>query len=74
VSGDARDPRETQPHPPEGTGERPKPPAEPGRPSEPPPARRDALADDELLPVFEADLDLPRLSAAVISTTAMEES
>ena len=74
VSGDARDPRETQPHPPEGTGERPKPPAEPGRPSEPPPARRDAFADDELLPVFEADLDLPRLSAAVISTTAMEES
>jgi putative transposase len=74
VSGDARDPRETQPHPAEDTGERPKPPAEPGPPPEPQPARRDAFADDEVLPVFEADLGLPRLSAAVISNTAMEES
>jgi len=74
VSGDAGDPRETQPHPTDDIGERPKPPAEPSRPPAPPPARRDAFADDEILPVFEADLDLPRLSAAVISTTAMEES
>src|SRR5260370_40704272 len=74
VSGDAREPRETQPHPAEDAGERPKPPAEPGPPPEPRPARRDAFGDDEALPVFEADLDLPRLSAAVISTTAMEES
>src|SRR5207244_2429495 len=41
----ARDPRETQPHPAEDTGERPKPPAEPGRPPEPQAARRDAFAD-----------------------------
>lgn len=30
-------------------------------------AKCDLFADDEILPVFEADLDLPRLSAAVIS-------
>jgi putative transposase len=74
VGADARDSRETQPHPAEDTGERPKPPTEPGPPPKPPPARRDAFADEEVLPVFEADLALPRLSAAVISTTAMEES
>ena len=74
VSGDARDPRETQPHPAEDTGEPPKPPAELGPPPEPPPARRVDFADDEILPIFEAALDLPRLSAAVISTAAMEES
>jgi putative transposase len=74
VTGVARDPRETQPHLAEDTGEPPKPPTEPGPPAEPPPARRDAFADDEILPVFEAALDLPRLSAAVISTAAMEES
>src|SRR5260370_14243995 len=72
VSGDARDPRETQPHPAEDTGERLKPPAEPGPPPEPQPARRDVFADDEVLPVFEADLDFPRLSAAVILTNAIE--
>jgi len=74
MSGDARDPRETQPQPGEDTREPPKLPAEPGPPPEPQPALRDAFADDEVLPVFEADLDLPRLSAAVISTAAMEES
>ena len=74
VSRDARDPRETQPHSAEDTGERPKPPAEPAPPPELPAARRDAFADEEVLPVFEADLDLPRLSAAVISSTATEES
>jgi putative transposase len=66
--------RETQPHPGDPLGERPKPPAEVGPPLEEPPGRYDAFADDEILPVFEADLDLPRLSAAVISTAAMEES
>ena len=40
---------------------------------EPPPVRPAAFADDEILPVFEADLDLPHLSAAVISTAAMEK-
>jgi hypothetical protein len=74
VRGDARDSRETQPHPAEDAGEPPKPPAEPGPPPEPPPARGGAFADDEILPVFETALDLPRLSAAVISTAAMEES
>ena len=39
-----------------------------------PSPRHDALVDDEILPVFEAPLDLPRLSAAVISNAAMEES
>jgi putative transposase len=55
-------------------GERPKPPtkADPTPPRTPFP-RGDALVDDEVLPVFEADLDLPRLSAAVISNAAMEE-
>ena len=37
----------------------------------PPPVRHTAFADDEILPVFEADLDLPHLSAAVISTAVM---
>jgi len=73
VSGDARDPRETQPRPAEDAGQPPKQPAEPAPPPEPSLARRDAFADDEILPVFEAALDLPRLSAAVISTAAMEE-
>jgi hypothetical protein len=39
----------------------------------PPPVRPGAFADDEILPVFEAALDLPHLSAAVISTAAMEK-
>jgi hypothetical protein len=41
--------------------------------AEAPPVERGTFADDEVLPVFEADLDLPRLSAAVISNAAMEE-
>jgi hypothetical protein len=55
-------------------GEHPKAPteADPTPPRTPSP-RCDALVDDEILPVFEADLDLPRLSAAVISNAAMEE-
>jgi len=72
VGEGTRDPQETQPHPAEDTEERPKQLAEPGPRPEPPPARCDAFTDDEILPVFEADLDLPRLSAAVISTTPME--
>jgi hypothetical protein len=36
-------------------------------------ARCDAFGDDEILPVFEADLDLPHLSAAAISIAAKEE-
>jgi hypothetical protein len=39
-----------------------------------PSSRRDALVDDEILPVFEADLDLPRLSAASMSTASVGES
>jgi hypothetical protein len=55
-------------------GADPKPPTEAGpMPLGTPSPRRDALVDDETLPVFEADLDLPRLSAAVISSVAMEE-
>jgi putative transposase len=73
VDGTAN-PRETQPHPAEDTGERPKPTAEVGPIPTPLSPRCDAFADDEILPVFEADLDLPRLSAAVISTAAMEKS
>jgi len=51
----------------------PKPAAEADPTPRTPSPRRDALVDDEILPVFEADLDLPRLSAAVISNAAMEE-
>ena len=54
-------------------GEYPKPPTEADPTPRTPSARRDALVDDEILPVFEADLDLPRLSAALISNAAMEE-
>jgi hypothetical protein len=32
-----------------------------------------SIVDDEILPVFEADLDLPHLSAAAISIAAKEE-
>jgi putative transposase len=55
-------------------GEHPKPPTEVDSTPRVPSARRDALGDDEILPVFEADLDLPRLSAAVLSSAGMEES
>jgi len=55
-------------------GVHPKPMAEAALTPRPPSPRRDALVDDESLPVFEADLDLPRLSAAVISNVAKEES
>ena len=50
-----------------------EPPAQATPAPKPPPVRPAAYADDELLPVFEADLDLPHLSAAVISTAAMEK-
>ena len=47
-------------------------------PASPPVARPDAFADDEILPVFEADLDLPHpVVASVIAvqnTSGMEES
>ena len=63
---------ETQPDPTEHPGERTKPPAG-VLPAEAPPAGGGAFADDEVLPAFEADLDLPHLSAAVISKAATEE-
>jgi len=50
-----------------------EPPAEAAPAPKPPPVRPAAYADDEILPVFEADLDLPHLSAAVISTAAIEK-
>ncbi len=65
--------RETQPHPAEVTGEHPKPPAGVDPATKQPSARCDAFGDVEILPVFEADLDLPHLSAAAISIAAKEE-
>ncbi len=66
--------RETQPHPADDAAEHPKPPSKVVPALERPSARCGALVDDEILPVFEADLDLPRLSAAVMSTASVEES
>jgi putative transposase len=56
----------------EHSGNRPTQPVG-GAPAAPPP-KCESSSDDESLPVFEADLDLPRLSAAIISSAAMEES
>jgi putative transposase len=47
--------------------------AEAEPPPERPSGRCDAFVDDEILPVFEADLDLPHLSAAVVSTAPVEK-
>ena len=62
---------------PAGTEGRRRPTAE-ASPASPPVARPDAFADDEILPVFEADLDLPHpVVASVIAvqnTSGMEES
>jgi putative transposase len=55
-------------------GGHPRPPGEVDSTPRTPYARRDVLGDDEILPVFEADLDLPRLSAALLSSAGMEES
>jgi len=60
-------------HTAEDAGEHPKPPDVDPAPQAPSP-HHDAPADDEILPVFEADLDLPRLSAAMISAAAVGES
>jgi hypothetical protein len=65
---------DTQPYPADDGGERPKPTAKVAPTPERPSARCGAFVDDEILPVFEADLDLPRLSAAVRSTVSVEES
>jgi len=65
VANAALDPHETKPPCLE------EPPAEAAPAPKPPPVRPAAFTDDEILPVFEADLDLPHLSAAVISTAAM---
>lgn len=74
IAGDGTaDRRETEPRPAHDIGECPKPAAEVAPTAEPPATRRSAFVDDEILPIFEADLDLPHLSAAVISTAAMEE-
>ena len=73
VGNGTADCRETEPHPADDIGERPKLAAEVAPTAGPPATRRNVLADDEILPIFEADLDLPHLSAAVISTAAVEE-
>lgn len=58
-------------------GERQKPPAGES-PAPKPPACPNAFTDDEILPVFEADLDLPHLAVAgavtATNTPRMEES
>ncbi len=74
VGGSAANRRETPPYPAEVTGEHPEPPAEVALTAERRATLHDALVDDEILPIFEADLDLPHLSAAVISTAAVKES
>lgn len=74
VNDDTADRGETQSHPADDTGEHPKPPAEVDPAPERPPARCEAFVDDEILSVFEADLDRPHLSAAAMSTAAVEES
>ena len=76
VGDSAANRRETQPHPAEVTGERPKPPAG-ASPSANRPACPNAFTDDEILPVFEVDLDLPRLGVAGViakNASGMEES
>jgi putative transposase len=65
---------DAQPHPTDGAGGRPKTSAKVAPAPERPSARCGALVDDEILPIFEADLDLPRLSAAIRSTVSVEES
>ena len=64
---------ETVGHTTDDAGEHPKPPDVDPAPRTPSP-QHDAPADDEILPVFEADLDLPRLSAAMMSAAAVGES
>lgn len=61
-------------HTADDAGEHPKPLAEVDPTPETASPRRGTFVDDEILPVFEADLDLPRLSAAVMAATAREES
>ena len=73
VGDGTADRREPEPDPAGGIGVLPQPDAEAAPTAEPPATRRDCFVDDEILPVFEADLDLPHLSAAVISTATMEE-
>jgi putative transposase len=73
VGDSAANRRETQPHPADNIEEHPKPPAGVDPAVERPSARCDAFGDDEILPIFEADLDLPHLSAAAISIAAKEE-
>ena len=68
VANAALDPRVTKPQCLE------EPPAEATHAPKPPPVQPAAFADDEILPVFEADLDLPHLSVAVISTAAGQQS
>src|SRR5271157_479723 len=68
---------ETQPHLTDGTGRRQQPPAE-ASPARRPTAQPDAFTDDEILPVFEADLDLPHLPVAALNiskdTSGIEEN
>jgi putative transposase len=65
--------RREEPDPAGSIGVLPQPDAEAASTAASPATRRNSLVDDEILPVFEADLDLPHLSAAVISTATMEE-
>jgi putative transposase len=73
VGDGTADRREPETDPAGGIAVLPQPDAEAAPTAEPPATRRNSFVDDETLPVFEADLDLPRLSAAVISTETMEE-
>ena len=77
VGDGAPDPA-TQPHLTNGIWERQKPPAVASPSSEPSAARPNAFADDAVLPVFEADLDLPHppVAAAIAEddALAMEEN
>jgi hypothetical protein len=62
---------------PDGREECPQPPAE-ASPARSPAGRPDAFTDDEILPVFEADLDLPHMPVAGViaakNTSRLEES
>ena len=68
----------TQPELSDDTGRRQRPPAELKPAPEPPTASLDTCVDDEILPVFEADLDLPYLAVPTVivaqETLGMEES
>jgi hypothetical protein len=77
VGNDTPDCSENQPGLPDGTEGPQRAPAE-ASPAPSPAARPDAFTDDEILPVFEADLDLPHLAVAGViapkNASSMEEN